>query len=152
MNVSHNKLFYTHFLAQHKTGKLNEMREVLGFTENSRGSIMAHVLLVCVYSPVNILPGQGGISRPRDVVDPVVGAESDRVADGKVNAGIPVNDEQDEEHHLRTAKRPQGFFYCAETSDGSVGFRVAAASCGRPTAMSARKVMQNDMKETGPLL
>jgi hypothetical protein len=85
----------------------------------------------------------------------VVGAESDRVADGKVNAGIPVNDEQDEEHHLRTAKRPQGFFYCAETSalaDGVEGLG-SAASCGLPTALSLSrsKVMQSDMKETGPL-
>jgi len=112
------------------------------------------VCVARVHSPVNILPGQGGISRPRDVVDPVVGAESDRVADGKVNAGIPVNDEQDEEHHLRTAKRPQGFFYCAETSaladDGMEGLG-SAASCGLPSALSRSKVMQSDMKETGPL-
>lgn len=120
------------------------MREVLGWI----------IKQTCVHSPVNILPGQGGISGAGDVVDPVVGAESDRVADGKVNAGIPVNDEQDEEHHLRTPKRPQAFFYCAwEICD--VGFSLEEgsllhASCGRSTTP---KVMQNDMKErdTGPL-
>jgi len=50
--------------------------------------------------PVNVLSRKRRIPCPRDVVDPVVSSKSDRVADGEVNAGVPVDDEQNEEHHL----------------------------------------------------
>lgn len=54
---------------------------------------------------VDVLPGQRRVARTIEVVHPVVAAEAERVADGKVQARVPVDQHEDGEHHLADAER-----------------------------------------------
>lgn len=53
---------------------------------------------------VDVLARQRGVRRSVEIVHPIVGAETERVADGKVEAGVPVDQNQNGEHDLDERK------------------------------------------------